>query len=301
MKYIIRITILIALSLNYFFLIAQTDTIYYLTTGEVTVFAFESEPTFVNVSTSNILLDKKDNKVMLLPQDRFDGATLVSEVESRFYEIKLDWTSDKSKVTHLKDLRLNTLIDCEAPLSEKEIAEKRYVEGNKFIVTKEVLATVTKKLEAFRNHEIEGTKLHFAKDIKEGFQANLIKGFVDNNHFYFKFRLKNKQSIIYDLNPVRLSYDSKQKAHIFKEDAVYKIDVKATVSSSDIKSIAGNSIEFYYMAIPLFALKSNGKLNVKFTERNGMRDVTVPIFSSRISNLKFVGNDYDLSQSQTKN
>jgi len=300
MKHIIT-TIILALS--FIFLIAQTDTTYYLTTGEVSVFAFESEPSFLNVSTAEIMLEKKDNKVMLLPQDRFSGATLVAEIESKFYKIKLDWTNDKSRVAYFQDFRENSLDDCVAPVTAKETSEKRYVEGKKNIITKEVLKRVSEKLSAFRNHNIDGTKLYNSKDINDGFQANLVVGFVDEDHFYFKFRLKNKQSIIYDLNPVRLSYESKQKTNLFKDDAIYKVEVKPTIESSDIKNVTANNVEFYYLAIPLFALNNKGKLKVNFTERNGMRDVTVTIFSHSISNLKYVGNDYEIInlESQTKN
>jgi len=47
MKYII----IIAIILHSIFSLGQSDTTYYLATGEVSVFAFESEPTFSNVST----------------------------------------------------------------------------------------------------------------------------------------------------------------------------------------------------------------------------------------------------------
>jgi len=300
MKYII---ITITALLNSFFLIAQTNpaSTYFLTTGEVTVFAFEAEPTFINVSTAEIMLQKEGNKVMLLPQGRFTKATLVAEVESRFYQIKLDWTTEKTKISYFQDFRENTINDCIAP---EDTADKRYVEGNKYLVTKEVLQRVSQKLDAFREHKIIGTKLINSKDINDGFLASLVVAFVDQDHFYFKFKLQNKQSIIYDLNPIRLSFTSRQKNNLFKQDAVYKVEVKPTVLSSDIKSVAANSIEWYYIAVPLFALDAKGKLMITFTERNGMRDVTVLIYSNRISNLKVV-TDYDLlndeNDSQTKN
>lgn len=302
MKYIIT-TIL--LSIHSFFLIAQTATeTIFLTTKEECVFIFEKEPDFANVSTKKVKHVIDGNRILLVPLEPFDDARLITQIESKVYEIKLDWSSDKSKITFYKDYRESSVNDCISPPTAKELAEKRYVEGNKFIVTKEVLSTVSAKLTAFRNHKITGTKLFDNRAFSDGFQANLVVGFVDDNHFYFKFRLKNKQSIIYDLNPIRLSYESRQKKNLFKEDAIYKVEVKPTVLSSDITSIAANSTEFYFMAIPLFALNSNGKLKITFSERNGMRDVTVPIFSNRISNLKYVGNDYDLinlSNSTSKN
>lgn len=298
MKHII-ITILC--TINTLFLIAQIDTIYYLTEGETTVFAFDSEPTFMNVSIDDITLKEDYNTILLLPHRTFTTATLVVEIDSIFHTIKLGFTNDKDKVTYFQNFKVKTLDNGDIPISKKETAEKRYVQGNQHIITPEILERVSNKLKAFRNNEIKGTKLLDTRAITTGFQSNLVLAFVDQDHFYFRFRLKNKQSIIYDLNPVTISYEGKQKNNLFKDDAINKIEVKPTSLSSEIKSVEANSIVFYHMAIPLFALNTKGKLKINFSERNGMRDVTVSIFSNKIANLKYVGDDYYISNSQTKN
>lgn len=297
MKIFITKIIIILLCLNAFG--QATDQTVYITDGDMSVLVFEIEPTFFNTSNKNISIQKEGNRLLLnydiVKSDGsrirsaayFNDSVLLVEIESIFYKIKLSWTDDAEQIDYFKDFRQNTLNDCLAPDISNKGAVIRDVEKSKNLLDETIIKRVQERIELFKTNQITSSQIYSKPAVVNGFQARLVKGFVDDDHLYFRILLKNTNNLIYEISYTNVTYESKQKNNLLTDDSKLKVAVNPTYES-DIFQIHSQESHSYYLAIPIYALDNKGRLKISFQEKNGMRHVQLDVPSNKIKNLAYI-------------
>lgn len=294
-KIIINILYVFAFSTTLF---AQNEGVFYLSDGVQSVFAFDSEPTFLSISNNDIKVEQKANNILLgyyqyedeqgaIVQHTYDNTVLVVEIESEYYSIHIVHTDDKSEVDYFVDFRQQQLNSNKMNAATADTREMPSTESNKNIMNDAVLTRVTERIKSFENSITESSKIISHNGTTNGFQAKLISGFVDDDHYYFKLRLTNNNSLNYNLNAVRIHYKTKLKK---------AVSVNPT-HQSDISSVKAKQTLNYYIAIPQFPLDKKGRLKISFYEHNGMRDVEVTIPSDKIDHqFQYLNKSMNITQ-----
>jgi hypothetical protein len=113
---------------------------------------------------------------------------------------------------------------------------------------------------------------------KQEIELNLMNLYNDNEATFLKFSLKNKSSIVYDLDYVSFAYIEKRKRASKKinslNSGLQEIEPLAKVEKLLTESSKSNE---YLYALPLYSTTEDGFLQVIFREKAGLRNVILEI------------------------
>lgn len=101
---------------------------------------------------------------------------------------------------------------------------------------------------------------------------------VKNDHsaYYLKFKVENKTSIIYQLDYVGFDNVEFYRKKFFSKKRETRIPVTPLIDS-DIRDVKPYCEEYFYFALPIYAVGSRGGLIVTLREISGVRTVEVEI------------------------
>lgn len=113
---------------------------------------------------------------------------------------------------------------------------------------------------------------------KQQVEVNLLNLYNDNEATFLRFSLKNKSSIIYDLDYVSFAYIEKRKQKAKKINSLnsHLQEVEPLIKVEKLITEAGKSNEYLY-ALPLYSTTENGYLQIIFREKAGLRSITIDI------------------------
>jgi hypothetical protein len=118
---------------------------------------------------------------------------------------------------------------------------------------------------------------------KQEIELNLMNLYNDNEATFLKFSLKNKSSIVYDLDYVSFAYIEKRKRTSKKinslNSGLQEIEPLAKVEKLLTESSKSNE---YLYALPLYSTTEDGFLQVIFREKAGLRNVIIEIPFNKI-------------------
>lgn len=269
---------------------AMAGSPYQLATGQVSVFVFEEDISFFNVSIAAdyIATKQHENKLMVTAMYEFEGAKLLVESGGVFHQLNLVYTPIANQANLFVDCREKQASNFDTRYEKAGEAGGtfRYVEGKEGIVDAVVLSRVESNLASFFEGSIPGKKVGVRQE-NFGVSVAFEKAFADEDHLYFKLALSNNTSLVYDLAYVRCSYETVQKEMLFKPDVKYKVEVSPTTTCGDVDHVEAYSKASYCIAVPIFALEKKGDFLITIKEKNGMRDVVLEVEPKRLSSLSY--------------
>ncbi|MGI8949955.1 MAG: conjugative transposon protein TraN [Chitinophagaceae bacterium] len=119
------------------------------------------------------------------------------------------------------------------------------------------------------------------KDKHDAMQVFLYGLYVQNDVFYFQFKVKNKSNVSYDMDAIRFFIKDRQKS---KRTATQETEIQPFLINGNSRSIKGKSSETIVVALPKFTLPDEKILVVQILEKNGGRDLHFSLKNRHIMN-----------------
>ncbi len=154
----------------------------------------------------------------------------------------------------------------------------------KAVLKEEVVEnTEQKKLETKLNSLTKLPKNIIVTVKKQQIELNLLNLYNDNEATFLKFSLKNKSSIVYDLDYVSFAYIEKRKRTSKKINSLNSglQEIEPLAKVEKLVTQSGKSNEYLY-ALPLYSTTEDGFLQVIFREKAGLRNVIIEIPFNKI-------------------
>ena len=182
---------------------------------------------------------------------------------------KLVYTESPKKI--LYDFRGNT-----SPPATSE--EKKRDEANS--------AAIEERLEAIKTQK--GRRIISAKS-QHGLKVGITHLQNDRKATYLGISLKNYSSIDYKIDFVGFTLVEKRGRRFSRNNRIRKELFPYASSSQTVIKAGEEGILFY--ALPLYALNSRGKLQIKIREKNGARVLRISIPSRKINHAQILENE----------
>ena len=245
---------------------------------------FDSEPEYIP-GHELIIVSKEDNKIIVQADYDFDqvGMTnLLVLVEDQYFLFVIRYKEDvkqwfhnyqgiqwKSNQDQLEDSSATTNSQKKHSLVDASIARKREIEQQ----AKDSTAS-------YFNLRCD-TILKMHQDIKTlgvmkyKYLAYISNMYVDDNHFYIRYGLKNNSNVKFQID--YQSFTIKNKAGTFRKKAYQDLPVETIYVKDQIKVIEGKSLEEMVFVFDKFTIDKDKYFSIEVWESDGDRRITIDI------------------------
>lgn len=131
--------------------------------------------------------------------------------------------------------------------------------------------------------------VHIKKDRQNQMELRLNGIYINHDILYFRFQLKNKSNVGYDVDGITFSLKDKQKS---KRTATQETVMQPVYSYGSFTSVPGDSSSTCIIALPKFTLPDSKYLSIQILEKNGGRNLSLSLKNRHIMKATAI-NEFD--------
>lgn len=255
-----------------------------LETEKVTTLIFDKEIVFfnANLAPSYLVFISDFNKLQVSALKDFEkGVINVELIDGRIFTFECRAKAQNEKAQFFLDKR-DQEKRTQSSYENREGKEERSVEDNYIITDPAVLERVNRGIGKLKKLPNSPTKdLGF---YSFGVKAVVSKLYGDKDHLYFSLLVNNKSGMIYEIDYMNFTYSNVNRFRLFGKNQTYDVEVFPTYEQKG-KKIEAYQIQALHFAIPIFAINEKSTLIISCTERNGFRNIRIPIKGKRLIKL----------------
>lgn len=118
-------------------------------------------------------------------------------------------------------------------------------------------------------------------------QLMLTNLLVDDNHLYFKFDIKNKSKIKYEISSFKFFIEPKKGKVKKRVISDQELNIEYFLNE-EYKTVEGKSTRSFVMVLNKFTLENDKKLKIKVLEKSGERSLEFELFAEDLYQLKYI-------------
>ena len=260
---------------------SQVNDTIFLSFSKTAFLIFSNSITDVVVGSEQVLVQEKENKIILqAAQEGFEETNLMVQTGNRYYMFIIKYSdSPKKYLYNYQDSKENSIVKnntatvvVDKMAEEKDKEKKMKKDSLNHLFAKNCQKVASASQEFFDLAETKG-----------GVSLVLTNMYVDDDLFYFRVDLINGSKIRYDIDFYQFTIRNKKK--VLKKTPIQDEVITPYYVANDVKVIEAKNKNSFVFVLPKFTIQDKKKLFIEFWESKGDRNFTVSITNKELLKL----------------